>query len=47
VLASLTAHLTADDRDLALVTVCADAEAVVAHIAQTRTGRQRAADPRG
>jgi predicted Rossmann-fold nucleotide-binding protein len=47
VLASLTAHLTIDDRDLALVTVCPDAEAVVAHIAQTRPGRPRAAAPRG
>jgi predicted Rossmann-fold nucleotide-binding protein len=41
------AHLTIDDRDLALVTICADAGSVVAHIAQTRAGRPRAADPRG
>jgi hypothetical protein len=40
-------QLTIDDRDLALVTICADAGSVVAHIAQTRAGRPRAADPRG
>ena len=47
VLQSLALHLVIDDRDLALVTICADAQIVIAHISQTRSRRQRAASPRG
>jgi uncharacterized protein (TIGR00725 family) len=47
VLQSLALHLVIDDRDLALVTICADAQLVIAHISQTRSRRQRAASPRG
>ena len=47
VLQSLASHLVVDDRDLALVTVCADAHQVVAHIEQTRSRQGRTARPLG
>jgi uncharacterized protein (TIGR00725 family) len=47
VLQSLAAHLIVDDRDLALVTICAEPQLVIAHIAATRSRRQGAANPRG
>jgi hypothetical protein len=49
VLQSLASHLVIDDRDLALVTICADPQLVIEHISRTRAGRrpQRAASPRG
>ncbi len=47
VLRSITDHLVIDDRDLAHVTVCADPHQVIAHIANNRPGRPRAAGPRG
>jgi hypothetical protein len=47
VLQSLAAHLIVDDRDLALVTICAEPQLVVAHIAAARSRRQGAASPRG
>jgi uncharacterized protein (TIGR00725 family) len=47
VLASFGAHLVIDDRDLGLVTVCPDPRAAIAHIAETRSGRERAPSPRG
>lgn len=47
VLQSLAAHLIVDDRDLALVTMCAEPRLVIAHIAATRSRRQGAASPRG
>jgi uncharacterized protein (TIGR00725 family) len=47
VLESLAAHLVIDDRDLELVTICADPGQAIARIATTRSGRPRAASPRG
>ena len=47
VLQSLASHLVIDDRDLALVTVCADAQQVVAHIEQTRSRPGRTTRPLG
>jgi uncharacterized protein (TIGR00725 family) len=47
VLQSLASHLVIDARDLALVTICADPQLVIAHISRTRSRRQRAASPRG
>jgi predicted Rossmann-fold nucleotide-binding protein len=47
VLQSLALHLVIDDRDLELVTICADAQLVIAHIEQIRARQQRAASPRG
>jgi predicted Rossmann-fold nucleotide-binding protein len=47
VLESLGAHLVIDDRDLGLVTICADPRLAIAHIAKTRPGRRRAPSPRG
>ncbi len=47
VLGSLAAHLVIDDRDLELVTICADPERAIARIATTQSGRPRAASPRG
>ena len=39
VLQSLASHLVVNDRDLALVTICADPQQVIAHIAQDRSRR--------
>jgi hypothetical protein len=47
VLQAFTTHLVIDDRDLAHVTICTDPGQAVAHIAQTRSRRQRSARPRG
>ncbi len=47
VLQSLALHLVIDDRDLALATICADPQLVIAHILQTRSRRQRAPSPQG
>jgi uncharacterized protein (TIGR00725 family) len=47
VLRSLAGHLVVDDRDLAQVTICADSRHAIAHIAENRSGRQRATGPRG
>jgi predicted Rossmann-fold nucleotide-binding protein len=47
VLRAVAAHLVIDDRDLAHVTICADAEEAAAHIARTGPRRQRAARPAG
>ena len=50
VLQSLASHLVIDDKDLALVTICADPQLAIAHIArmtQTRARQQRVASPRG
>lgn len=47
VLRALGAHLVIDDRDLAHVTTCADPDQAIAHIANRRPGRPRAAAPRG
>ena len=47
VLQAFTTHLVIDDRDLAHVTICTDPAQAVAHIAQTRSRRQRSARPRG
>lgn len=47
VLEAITTHLVIDDRDLAHVTVCADPQHAVAHIAQTHSRRHRPAGPRG
>jgi predicted Rossmann-fold nucleotide-binding protein len=47
VLESLAAHLAINERDLALVTICADSQLVIAHISQSRSRRHAAARPRG
>jgi uncharacterized protein (TIGR00725 family) len=47
VLEAFGAHLVVDGRDLALVTICPDPQLAVAHIMETRSGRSRAASPRG
>jgi len=47
VLASLATHLVINERDLALVTICTDAQLAVAHISQNRPRRHRTASPRG
>jgi uncharacterized protein (TIGR00725 family) len=47
VLAAITAHLVIDDRDLAHVTICADAEEAAAHIARTGPRPRRTARPLG
>ena len=47
VLRSLADHLVIDDRDLDLLTICTDPEQAIAHIAENRPGRRRAAGPRG
>ena len=50
VLTSLSSHLVIDDRDLALVTICADPQLAIAHlehISQTRSRPPRSANPRG
>jgi uncharacterized protein (TIGR00725 family) len=47
VLRAVAAHLVIDERDLAQVTVCADAEEAAAHIARTGPRRRRASHPRG
>ncbi|HUB41973.1 MAG TPA: LOG family protein [Streptosporangiaceae bacterium] len=47
VLESLAAHLAIDERDLALVTICADTQLVIAHIAQNHAHGHRTASPRG
>jgi uncharacterized protein (TIGR00725 family) len=50
VLQSLASHLVVDDRDLALVTICADPRLAIAHlehISRTSSRRQGAASPRG
>jgi uncharacterized protein (TIGR00725 family) len=47
VLHALAAHLVIDDRDLAHVTICTDPDQAIAHIANRRPGRPRAAAPRG
>jgi uncharacterized protein (TIGR00725 family) len=47
VLQSLASHLVVDDRDLALVTVCTDAQQVIAHIEQDRSRQGRTARPLG
>jgi len=47
VLRSFADHLVIDDRDLARVTVCADPQQAIAHIAQSRPRQPRAARPRG
>jgi uncharacterized protein (TIGR00725 family) len=47
VLQSLALHLAIKDRDLALVTTCADPQLAAAHIAQNRSRRHRTASPRG
>jgi uncharacterized protein (TIGR00725 family) len=46
-LRELPAHLVIDERDLAHVTVCADAEEAIAHIAAGRAAQRPAAQPRG
>jgi len=47
VLQSLSLHLAVKDRDLALVSICAEPQRVAAHIAQNRSRRHRTARPRG
>jgi uncharacterized protein (TIGR00725 family) len=47
VLESLAAHLAINERDLALVTICADPQLVIAHISQNHSRRHAAASPRG
>jgi hypothetical protein len=47
VLRSFADHLVIDDRDLIQVTVCADAQEVIAHIAGNEPRRARVAGPRG
>jgi uncharacterized protein (TIGR00725 family) len=47
VLQTLALHLAIDDRDLALVTICADPQVAVTHIAQAPSRRYRAARPLG
>ena len=47
VLQAMAAHLVIDDRDLACVTICADPEQAVAHIARGRPSDRRPGRPRG
>jgi len=47
VLRSFADHLVIDDRDLIQVTVCTDAQEVIAHIAGNEPRRARVAGPRG
>jgi len=47
VLRSLADHLVIDGRDLAYVTVCADPQEVIAHIARNEPRQPRVAEPRG
>ena len=47
VLRSFADHLVIDDRDLIQVTVCTDAQEVIAHIARNEPRRPRVAGPRG
>ena len=47
VLRSLADHLVIDDRDLVQVTVCADPQEVIAHIARNEPRQPRVAEPRG
>ncbi|HEY2079440.1 MAG TPA: LOG family protein [Streptosporangiaceae bacterium] len=44
---SLAAHLVINERDLALVTICADPQLAVSHIVQNHSHRRRTASPRG
>jgi len=43
----LATYLVVDERDLGLVTVCADPQLVIAHISQNHSRRQPTASPRG
>ena len=47
VLQSMALHLAIKERDLALVTICAEPRLVAAHIAQNRSRRRRTASPLG
>jgi uncharacterized protein (TIGR00725 family) len=47
VLQSLALNLAINDRDLALATICADPQLVIAHLSQDRSRRHRTASPRG
>jgi predicted Rossmann-fold nucleotide-binding protein len=47
VLRSFADHLVIDDRDLVQVTVCADAQEAIAHIAMNEPRQPRVAGPRG
>jgi len=47
VLRSFAEHLVIDDRDLVQVTVCADAQEAIAHIAGQEPRLPRVAGPRG
>jgi uncharacterized protein (TIGR00725 family) len=47
VLRSFADHLVIDDRDLVQVTVCADAQEAIAHIARSEPRLPRVAGPRG
>lgn len=47
VLQSMASHLAIKERDLALVTICAEPRLVAAHIAQNRSRRHRTASPLG
>jgi len=47
VLRSFADHLVIDDRDLIQVTVCADAQEAIAHVARNEPRRPRVAGPRG
>jgi hypothetical protein len=44
---SLAAHLAINERDLALMTICADPQLAVSHIVQSHSHRRRTASPRG
>jgi len=46
-LESLALNLAINDKDLALVTICADAQLAISHISQNRSRRHRTASPRG
>ena len=47
ILESLATHLVINERDLALVTICTDAQLAVAHISQNHSRRLPTASPRG
>jgi predicted Rossmann-fold nucleotide-binding protein len=47
VLQVIAAHLVIDDRDIACVTICADAEAAAAHVAGRRPAARPPGRPRG
>lgn len=47
VLQSMALHLAIKERDLALVTICAEPQLVAAHIVQNRSRRHRTASPLG